>query len=109
MRLFARGRGDTVAPRSVERSVMSPRRWIAPSLCSTTSGFSLIELVVTVAVLTVLSLGVMPLVKLSYKRQKEQQLREELREIRAAIDQFHREANAAPPGFGSPVNGSTAT
>jgi general secretion pathway protein G len=99
------GQGDIVKDRVGERSAKCQLRGISCSSCSRTSGFSLIELVVTCAVLTVLSLGVMPLVKLSYKRQKEQQLREELREIRAAIDQFHREANAAPAGYGSVVNG----
>lgn len=58
------------------------------------SGFSLIELVITVAVLAILTLGVVPLVQVSVKRQKEQQLREALREMREAIDQFHREAVA---------------
>jgi general secretion pathway protein G len=57
-------------------------------------GFTLIELVMTVTVLTILTLGVVPLIKISVKRQKEQQLRETLREIRGAIDQFHREALA---------------
>jgi general secretion pathway protein G len=56
------------------------------------AGFTLIELVMTVTVLTILTLAVIPLVKVSVKRQKEQQLRETLREIRGAIDQFHREA-----------------
>jgi general secretion pathway protein G len=56
------------------------------------SGFTLIELVMTVTVLAILSVGVIPLVKMSVRRQKEQRLREELREVRAAIDQFHREA-----------------
>src|SRR5437764_15190082 len=56
------------------------------------NGFSLIELVITVAVLAILTLGVVPLVQVSVKRQKEQQLREALREMREAIDQFHREA-----------------
>ena len=55
------------------------------------------ELVITVTVLTILTMGVLPLVKVSVKRQKEQQLRETLREMRIAIDQFHREAIAAPP------------
>jgi len=55
-------------------------------------GFTLIELVITVGVLAILTLGVIPLVQVSVKRQKEQQLRESLREIREAIDQFHREA-----------------
>src|ERR1043166_1525119 len=58
------------------------------------NGFSLIELVVTVAVLAILTLGVIPLMQVSVKRQKEEQLRGALREMREAIDQFHREALA---------------
>lgn len=54
-------------------------------------GFSLIELVITITVLTILTLGVLPLVKVSVKRQKEQQLRETLRQIRMSIDDFHRD------------------
>ena len=54
-------------------------------------GFSLIELMITVTVLTILTMGVLPLVKISVKRQKEQQLRETLRGIRIAIDEFHRD------------------
>jgi general secretion pathway protein G len=54
-------------------------------------GFSLIELMITVTVLTILTLGVLPLVKVSVKRQKEQQLRETLRQIRMSIDDFHRD------------------
>jgi general secretion pathway protein G len=54
-------------------------------------GFSLIELVITLTVLSILTLGVLPLVKVSVKRQKEQQLRETLRQIRTAIDEFHRD------------------
>lgn len=67
------------------------------------AGFSLIELVVTVSVMAILTLGVVPLVQVTVKRQKEQQLREALRQMREAIDQFHREAVAGanyqpPPG-----------
>jgi general secretion pathway protein G len=54
-------------------------------------GFSLIELVITITVLTILTMGVLPLVKVSVKRQKEQQLRDTLRQIRTAIDEFHRD------------------
>ncbi|HEY9500266.1 MAG TPA: type II secretion system protein [Pyrinomonadaceae bacterium] len=54
-------------------------------------GFSLIELVITVTVMTILTLGVMPLVKVAVRRQREQQLRETLRQIRFAIDEFHRD------------------
>ena len=57
-------------------------------------GFTLIELVITVFVLAILTLSVIPLVQVSVKRQKEEQLRAYLREIREAIDQFHREAVA---------------
>ena len=57
-------------------------------------GFTLIELVITVAVLAILTLGIIPLVQVSVKRQKEEQLHAALREMREAIDQFHREALA---------------
>lgn len=60
----------------------------------TEGGFTLIELVITVTVLAILTLGVIPLVQVSVKRQKEEQLRAALREVREAIDQFHREALA---------------
>lgn len=56
------------------------------------SGFSLIELVITITVLTILTIGVLPLVKVSVKRQKEQQLRETLRAMRMAIDEFRRDS-----------------
>jgi general secretion pathway protein G len=65
------------------RIVLSGHRRIA--------GFSLIELVITVTVLTIMTLGVMPLVKISVRRQKEQQLRDALRQMRSAIDEFHRD------------------
>jgi general secretion pathway protein G len=54
-------------------------------------GFSLMELVITITVLTIMTMGVLPLVKVAVKRQKEQQLRETLRQIRTAIDEFHRD------------------
>ena len=54
-------------------------------------GFTLIELVITITVLTILTMGVVPLLKLSVKRQKEQQLHDVLRQMRTAIDEFHRD------------------
>src|SRR6266853_2190207 len=59
-----------------------------------TGGFSLIELVITITVMTILTLGVVPLAQVASKRQKEQDLHEALRTMREAIDQFHREALA---------------
>ena len=61
---------------------------------SRSRGFSLIELMITVSVLGILTMGVIPLVQVTVKRQKEQQLRDTLRQMREAIDQFHREALA---------------
>src|SRR3954470_24136605 len=59
-------------------------------------GFTLIELVISITVLTILTLACVPLVRKAVRRQKEQQLRETLRSIRTAIDQFHREALIYP-------------
>src|SRR5260370_22989086 len=85
------GHGDWVTGRYGEDGfAVSPRRRVAAS------GFSLVELVITVAVLAILTLGVIPLVQVTVKRQKEQELRAALRTMREAIDQFHREALAAP-------------
>jgi general secretion pathway protein G len=71
-------------------------------------GFTLIELVITVTVLAILTLGVIPLVQVSVKRQKEEQLRAGLREMREAIDQFHREALAGAQMQAMQGQGTTA-
>ena len=68
--------------------------WADLRICKSSPGFSLIELVITVAVLAILTLGVIPLVQVTVKRQKEQELHDDLRQMREAIDQFHREALA---------------
>ncbi len=54
-------------------------------------GFTLIELVITITVLTILTMGIVPLLTISVKRQKEQQLHDALRQMRTAIDEFHRD------------------
>ncbi|HEY6233347.1 MAG TPA: type II secretion system protein [Pyrinomonadaceae bacterium] len=80
-------RGD-----AVRLSKPSGRRvTLLPKSCRRSRGFTLIELVITITVLTILTMGVVPLMKLSVKRQKEQQLHEALRQIRSAIDEFHRD------------------
>ena len=58
-------------------------------------GFTLLELIVTMAVLAVLVMGTIPLTQNAVKRQRELRLRETLRELRNAVDEFHRDANGA--------------
>ena len=60
-------------------------------------GFTLFELVVTLAVLAVLVIGTIPLSQNAMKRQKELRLRESLRMMRNAIDEFKRDTYGACP------------
>lgn len=54
-------------------------------------GWTLIELVVVVTILAILSVGIIPMLKTSVRRQREARLREDLREMREAIKQFKRD------------------
>src|SRR6185369_8749971 len=86
-----KGHGDAGSWRRGEIGFsVSPRHRVTVSH----AGFSLIELIITVSVLAILTMGIIPLVQVSVKRQKEAQLRDALRQMREAIDQFHREAVA---------------
>lgn len=79
-------------------------------------GFTLIELVITLALVGILALAIMPFSELMVQRQKEQQLSAALREIRTALDAYkeasdtgliEREADASgyPPSLNVMVTG----
>src|SRR6185436_3304298 len=91
-------RGDQV------KAIKLPGRRVTPSRSFSArrygsgrhGGFTLIELVITITILTILTLGVVPLLKLSVKRQKEDELKAALRQMRTAIDEFHRDTVGMP-------------
>jgi general secretion pathway protein G len=58
-------------------------------------GFTLIEILITIAVLGVLASVAMPLVEVTVKRTKELELRRELRHVREGIDRFKIEYDKA--------------
>ena len=60
-------------------------------------GYSLIELIITLGVLAILVMGTIPMAQNAVKRQKEQRLRETLRQVRSAIDEFKRDTLGACP------------
>ncbi len=65
------------------------------------NGFTLLELVVTATVLLILASVTIPMVKNGIQREKEIELRRDLREMRRAIDAYHLAAEQqkikAPP------------
>lgn len=65
-------------------------RWLRRS----SPGYTFIELVVATAVLMVLASAALPVARISIRRQKEAELHRSLREVRTAIDDFKRWADA---------------
>ncbi len=68
-------------------------------------GYSLFELIITLGVLAILVVGTIPLAQNSVKRQKELKLRETLRMLRSAIDEFKRDTYGSCPQ-GAITNGN---
>lgn len=60
----------------------------------TEQGFTFVELLVVCAILLILASAVMPLAKVTIQRQREVELRRDLREMRIAIDKYKDAADA---------------
>jgi len=73
------------------------------------SGFTLLELVITLTVLAVMVLGSIPLAQNAIKRDREMRLRETLRMVRNAIDEFKRDSVGACPAGSVNSNATTPT
>lgn len=73
------------------------------------AGVSLVELVVTVAILSILAVLVIPSAQLAGKRTREIELKRSLRTIRTALDDYKKEYDkAVKPNAPPPVGSSTS-
>ena len=74
------------------------------------SGFTLFELVITLTVLAILVMGTIPVAQNAARREKELRLRETLRLVRNAIDEFKRDSiGACPAGAVTTGNATMGT
>ena len=91
MKLWGKRSKGGEGKREVGNVPPSPLPLLHSSPLRSARGWTLIELVITITVMSVLTIGVIPIVRTSIRRQKEQQLRETLRMMRGAIDAFKRD------------------
>lgn len=79
-------------------------------------GFTLIELLISISIIAILASVIMPLTQMTYKRSKEIELKQNLRAIRNAIDEYKKAwddgkikknigESGYPPSLGALVDG----
>ena len=74
---------------------MTPaRRSSAAAVCRAAAGFTIAEMVIVCALLTILAGIAMPVTKFTFQRLKEAELRTALRQMRNAIDEHKRYSDA---------------
>lgn len=66
---------------------------------SVQSGFTLLELIITLTILALISTGTIPIARNIIKHEREKELKRTLREIRKAIDSYHRDCDAGKIGM----------
>ena len=72
-------------PRQSAHRVMTDRK---VALTSSEAGLTLVELIITVAIVAILASAALPIARFQVKREKERELRRDLWEMRDAIDHY---------------------
>lgn len=78
--------------RKCERRVLSSNKWRGTSWWA--GGLTLIELLVTLVILSILAAAALPYAEVTVRRDKELELRRALRDVRSAIDAFREDWQA---------------
>ncbi len=66
---------------------------LSPDTAKNESGFTLLELIVTLMIISILAAGAVPVARNLMQRQRERELKRSLIEIRGAIDKFKRDCD----------------